>query len=394
MNEQRRFGLNLSWLRISTVFVIDVAVLALVSNLPQSWQTDHIAWWVGVGVAVIVTLAALITYRKVPLASALFGLVSVRFADPETILQAGRTPAVDHQRRFSRQTVGVREYDGRLVTVIAIDSPDDVASGRHRQWDVSAPELPLDIVGAGVREFDVRLDAIDVVSVETRHASEWDDAVAWDNPESASQRAPVVRRTWMVLRMDPQRNAAAIAARDSVASTMAAVTERLVTELEGRRCPARPVTAADFEALDIGALAGLQPSQVRPRRRRLKHQEPNGFVTSFWVSPQDITSETLQELWLPDADVTVLTLRFTVGRSGPEVAAWVRYHSAEPLSKEASRGLNRLTGRQLAAVCASMPTPAHCPSLVVPSRHLGDDEELILPVSSAAKQQMTPVGGS
>jgi hypothetical protein len=39
------------------------------------------------------------------------------------------------------------------------------------------------------------------------------------------------------------------------------------------------------------------------------------------------------------------------------VSAWVRYHSAKRLPKEVTAGLNRLTGRQLAAVRASLPAP-------------------------------------
>ncbi|EUA35441.1 ESX-5 secretion system EccE5 domain protein [Mycobacterium xenopi 3993] len=49
MRAQRRFGLDLSWPRLTGVFLIDVAVLALVSHLPDAWQANHIAWWTGVG---------------------------------------------------------------------------------------------------------------------------------------------------------------------------------------------------------------------------------------------------------------------------------------------------------------------------------------------------------
>lgn len=394
MKEQRRFGLDLSWPRITAAFVVDVGVLALASNLPQSWQTNHIAWWTGVAVAVALALVTLVTFRKTPLSSALVVRALARFTDPEMTLEAGRTSAIDHQRRYSRHVVGVREYQGRLVAAIAVDNPDEPGSGRHRQWDVSSPELPLDVVAAGLREFDVRLESIDVVSVEKRDASAWDDAVAWDQPESADRRpAAAERRTWLVIRMDPQDNAPAIAARDSVASTLAAVVERLAHDLEGRRCPARPLTADEFDALDEAVLAGLNPAEVQPRRRRLKQRHPRGFVTSFWVSPQDITFETLQELWLPDADATVLAIRLALGRSGPEMSAWVRYHSDRPLPREAWRGLNRLTGRQLAAVSASLPTPAQHPRLVVPTRQLDASEEVMVPVGSAADYPMTPAGG-
>jgi hypothetical protein len=51
------------------------------------------------------------------------------------------------------------------------------------------------------------------------------------------------------------------------------------------------------------------------------------------------------------------------------------------LRRNVASGLNRLTGRQLAAVRASLPAPTARPLLVVPSRPLrADDEDLALSV--------------
>jgi type VII secretion protein EccE len=97
------------------------------------------------------------------------------------------------------------------------------------------------------------------------------------------------------------------------------------------------------------------------------------------VSPRDITSETLDWLWRHDTDATVVTIRLTAaGRA--EVSAWARYHSEERLGKDVCAGLNRLTGRKLAAVQASLPAPAKRPALVVPARPLRDDEQLAVRV--------------
>jgi hypothetical protein len=62
MKAQRRLGLAFSWPRITSVFLLDVAVLILVSHLPRAPQT--VAWWVGVAVAAGVTIAAVPTYRS------------------------------------------------------------------------------------------------------------------------------------------------------------------------------------------------------------------------------------------------------------------------------------------------------------------------------------------
>ena len=65
----------------------------------------------------------------------------------------------------------------------------------------------------------------------------------------------------------------------------------------------------------------------------------------------------------------------------PQVAGWVRYHSDSRLPRGLSGGLNRLTGRQLAAVRASLPAPTIRPLLIVPTRELFADDYLVLQVS-------------
>jgi type VII secretion protein EccE len=184
--------------------------------------------------------------------------------------------------------------------------------------------------------------------------------------------------------MDPQHNVKAIAARDSVACTLAAATERLAHDLDGRNCVARPLTADEIIDVDDAVLAGLRPAHVRPYWRYLK--TPDGYVTSFWVSPGDITSDTLEELWLTEADVTVLTIRIIAQGHDADVSVWVRYHSDKRLGKEAFRGLNRLTGRQLGAVAHSLPAPTSRRPLPMPSRTLGKGEDILIPVGAVAGQ--------
>lgn len=384
MKAQRRLGLSLTWPRLTAVFLVDIAVLVVASHCPESWQGPHrIAFWVGVGLAVLVTLLSLVTYHGLTVTSGLATWLWDWSADPGTALAAGCTPALDYQRRFGRDKVGVREYQGQLVTVIAVNGGEDDPSSRHRHR-TSPPTLLVRAVADGLRQFDVHLDDIDIVSVKVRrggNAAELSKLEDW-GPEEwevvGDQPTSYVRRTWLVLRMNPQRNVAAVAARDSLASTLVAATERLAQDLDGMTCAARPLTAEELAEVDRAVLADLEPTWSRPGWRRLKHF--NGFVTSLWLSPSDISSEKLDELWEDDTAATVLTIRLT-GRGGrAHMSAWVRYHTENRLRRDVSGGLNRLTGRQLAAVRASLPAPSTRPLLVVPSRVLRADDELALSV--------------
>ena len=64
-------------------------------------------------------------------------------------LTVGCTPAVDHQRQFGRDKVGVREYEGHLITVIAVDGGEDDPSGRHSPSATRRPRVPLQAVADG-----------------------------------------------------------------------------------------------------------------------------------------------------------------------------------------------------------------------------------------------------
>ena len=387
MKAQRRFGLSLSWLRVTAVFLVDIVILLVASHCPQSWQGEHrIAFWVGVGLAVIVTLLSLVTQHGLTLTSGLATWLWDWSADPGTALAAGCTPPVDYQRKYGRDTVGVREYAGRLIAVIAVDGGEDDSLGRHRhRTTASAPTLLVQAVAAGLHQFDIHLDGIDIVSLKIRRGgnaaelSKLDDwgPVEWEMV--GDQPTLYVRRTWLVLRMNPQRNVAAVAARDSLASTLVAATERLAQDLDGQSCAARPLTADEIAEVDKAVLADLEPTWSRPGWRYLKHF--NGFATSFWLTPSDITTETVDDLWQPDTEATVVTIRLTTLGGRPLVSAWVRYHSDKRTPKGLPNGLNRLTGRQLAAVRASLPAPTTRALLVVPTRGLLEGDEIVLPVA-------------
>lgn len=385
MKAQRRFGLSLSFPRLITVFLVDVVIMAVASHCPESWQgTYRIAFWVGVGLAVLITLLSLVTYHGLTVTSGLATWLWDWSADPGSALAAGCTPAIDHQRKFGRDKVGVREYQGRLVTAIAVHGGEDDAAARYRHRS-SRPTVLVQAVASGLRQFDVHLDDIDIVSVKVRRAgnaaelSKLDDWGPEEWEVANDQPTSYVRRTWLVLRMNPQRNVAAVAARDSLASTLVAATERLAQDLDGLTCAARPLTAEELAEVDRAVVADLEPTWSRPGWRRLKHF--NGFVTSLWLTPSDITTDKIEELWEDDTFATVLTIRLTSRGGRPQLSAWVRYHTEKRLRRNVSSGLNRLTGRQLAAVRASLPAPTARTLLVVPSRPLrADDDELSLSV--------------
>jgi hypothetical protein len=209
MKAEPRLGLALSRSRVTSAFLIDVAVLILASHSPIP-APQTVAWRVGVAVATMVTIAFVLTYRGITVASVLARRVWDLSADmwdsspdPEATLSPGCTPAIDHRRRFGRDVVGVRQYRGQLVAAIAVDGPADAPSGQHQRQTVSPATLPVAAVAAALRQFDVRLDAIDIASVRKRHGCEAADPCA---PPTVDDRpAGIEHGMWLVVRMDELR---------------------------------------------------------------------------------------------------------------------------------------------------------------------------------------------
>jgi type VII secretion protein EccE len=393
MKAQHTFGLNLSWMRVTTVFLIDLAILRIAGHWPDQLGTAARAWWPGVGLAALVTMGALITHRRVPLTAIVLARVLDRFASPATFLAEGCTPGFDHRRRYGNDVVGMREYRGQLVTVIAVEPPRPDTVGRHANGARPSPALQAGIVADALRQFDVRLDGIDIVSVRTCDAAPGGDAAPDDDGQTPAAPEPGPRDTWLILRMDPMRNADAVAVRDSVAATLAAATERLAHELQERHIIARVLAAGEYDHVDAAVLAGLQPNRIRRRRRRLKQKQPKGpkqYAATFWMSPRDISTANLEQLWAPPADTTAVTVRLAAQHSRTEVSVLVRYHSANRLRRNVWAGLNRLSGRQLAALRTSLPTPMRR-TLAVPARQLDEQESLQMPLGPTAPQPQARV---
>jgi hypothetical protein len=70
-------------------------------------------------------------------------------ADDRRIRPSPCTRAIDHRRRFGRDVVGVREYEGQLVAVIAVDGSADAPSpaDSHHQYESINRTDPSTVVG-------------------------------------------------------------------------------------------------------------------------------------------------------------------------------------------------------------------------------------------------------
>jgi type VII secretion protein EccE len=239
----------------------------------------------------------------------------------------------------------------------------------------------------------------------------------------ADRGAAGQRSTRLIVRLNISESMRGLVYRRSIGSAAAAATERTIKALaqEGIRCralgaeeqdvvlaelsvglacpPPRPVLADDIDEAGRGgdgagelvavggrrrrtaaaaeADASAGPQQVRPKADvgwNTINANP-GYVTSYYFSPEDITTDSFNQMWSLRSDhvVHITTLRKRPG--GPVlVSALVRTTDPRRPQQPPTLFLNPLPGDQYAAaLCAA---PASRPRLNLPARVLDAPQDL------------------
>jgi type VII secretion protein EccE len=363
-------NLSLLWWRVITAFLGVVALLWVVGLLL------HGPALIVVSVITVMVWVALwlVTWRAAPVGTLLGRrLTSRQIPAPDSVV-------VEHRVRWSADTVAIRNHGDELVAVVVVDGPAFSPSVLDQHRVQSAATLPIHVVAEALRQFDVRLSGIDIVSAGRRRAPDPHHPYAATYSRVIGDHGAVgQRRTWCILRLNTRTNAGAVAARDSVAATLAVCAQRLAVELRANGGPARVADAAELDDFDT-ALTELKCQGARARWSGLTHS--SGTVAAYWVSPADLSTATLDRLWAPDTDHTVTTIQLRPGDVGSvDVGALVAYSTPGMQKQPPATGLNPCTGRHDLGVRAAMPDPA-TPTLLAPHRRLRVGEELRAPIGA------------
>ncbi|WP_328391731.1 type VII secretion protein EccE [Nocardia sp. NBC_00416] len=249
---------------------------------------------------------------------------------------------------------GIAQEGDVLVAMIQLapnlDLPTVIAEQTIYTEDTVSVEslLPmLDQYGIGVD--------IDIVTTGQRVRSAGSYSMLYDQLIGSH---PVVgnRLTWLVLRLDQERNLKVLARRGPCAvvgpRTLATAAHRIAGRLRERGVAAHPLPGAAL--LDATRLlhAGAELSDLTERWDRLKTSVPGRFVTSFGIDWSQLDDAGLDDCWTWNSGRTTMVVSLS-GADGPR--ALVRYIG--PAMTEALPDyLRRLPGRQSLALRASLPT--------------------------------------
>ncbi len=391
--------------RIPAVIGVEVAVLTAILIFPPS----RVSWWPTAAAAVVaITLLTVTVYRR----NAVKWLVDrVRWWRRR---RRADSPAAAIDIPHGASLYGVRAPDsfhGEAITMVEVTgqaySPTLLTGSATA---LTPNRLPLDaLTGLLDQPGGIRLSSIDVVSsgLRVRRGAGYPplySTLLADRPAAGQ------RRTYLVVRLDVANSVNGLTYRSTVGAAAAAATERIVHALLQRGVRAKPLTAKDLDAalLDLGASLAVVPQDAEPGNAPVGPRIPSpvapteswksieahpGYLTAYYFSPEDITTNTLNQMWALRTDAVVQTISLAKRRgraahawsgqasdSGAWVSALVRVNDPQAPTTPPTLYLNPLPGHQGPAATRSAPLPRRFD--VMPARPL-DASPLELPVGSS-----------
>lgn len=352
-------------LPLRRVIIAEIAAALLVAPLAA-----RVPWWALLAVAVLVLLAAGLTYRGAT------GLVWLRRRRGLRQIRrsARRREARAHIPAPSEAELpGVGPsalvWDGEFaVTMIALYGRQYAPTVLVSEGADSVDTVPLRVCGELLEQFGgLELHSIDALSDGTRTAPDGQFTPRYE--EMVADRSAVgMRRTWLVLRLRPTACLDAMLYRCSVGEAIAAATERIRQSAVRAGCRATTcstdhITAATRALLDNYSLADYQ-EQWTDLRVGDQH------VTPYRVSGVDLTSRMLNDVWTIRASKAVVLVRITRDHeTGTLMAgALVRVHTNAPLTHPPLSTLQTVPGQAFEALAATLPLGDRSVSLTLSRR--------------------------
>ncbi|MET7768245.1 type VII secretion protein EccE [Nocardia sp. NPDC005366] len=256
---------------------------------------------------------------------------------------------------------GMRWDNGHLITMLRVDRTDMTPSLLSATEIRTGAAVSLTEVARCLAQFDIRLAAVDVVTLGARTRGP-DEVVRYYERLLGPLPAVATRTVWLVLRFDPLDNADAIAnrggGREGVIRTALVATQRVTTRLSAKGVRISVLTAAELAAAEAELLHDTDPREWTERRRALRCGDLE--LAGYAVPPEKLDSGALAAVWTVAGTATMTRFRLTParepdlsGRHTDEVAltALVRHDTTADRRRDTDRstdelGLRALNGRQ------------------------------------------------
>ncbi len=256
--------------------------------------------------------------------------------------------------------IGFRWNGTTLLSLLKIDENPRALTVLEPGVTVSGEMVPVQALLDCLRQFDITLESIDIISQGARSAGHTDVAAVYD---SVLGPLPAIaqRTVWIAVRFNPSRCAEAVRRRggdrDGILRAATTATRRVANRLaeaglQPQFLSASGIAAATNQLSDGVSLGTVEETWEDCREGQFR-------LSSFAVQPDMLTTAGLGLLWtVPSYSTTVcLSLREAAEDDLVQVRGLVRFDSDVRVPTQL-RGLIPLHGRQFSALAATLPIPA------------------------------------
>lgn len=349
--------------------VIPVALIAVAASLVAI--AFDAPWWATAIAAAVPVVIGLAPFEGTPIGLRLGSWVAYRWRQSRRRIDDEEDSIVDLPLPEGG-SYGMR-WDGTLITtMLRIDPPPDTLTLLGRGSLSTDQVLPLTEIADCLRQYDVELDSVDVISTGTRTAGT--DAVLSGYAASIAHLGRVYdeilgplpaiahRTVWIMLRLNPLANAKAVQNRGggsegALRSTITA-TRRVANRLAARGITASVLTSSEMTAALREVTRGIPVDQFEETPNSLAHDGVH--LTTYQIGSDLFNTDSLAKIWAVRSLATTVTVRLrpiadTSGRLGAkrdtiEVDARVRYDTRHELEAPPVEGLRELPRRQMWAL--------------------------------------------
>ncbi|MEV6323781.1 type VII secretion protein EccE [Nocardia sp. NPDC051787] len=353
--------------------------MSLRSVIPVLLAAAAVAW------CAIALDAPAVAAVAVGAAAALIGLLPLRRAEPRTAsgMLAHRLGYLWRRRTHRAQefpqafdvplpdggSYGLRWDGDRLLTMLRINPPPDALT-LLRPGSLSTDQvLPLTDIARCLVQFDIALASIDVISIGARTAQTGFVAQLYDR--IIGPLPAIAHRTvWLVLRLDPLANAAAVDRRGGggtgVTRSAIIATRRVANRLAARDIAVSVLTATEMNNAVRELTRGITLAELTETPTTLRHNDLH--LTSYEIGAGLISSRGFADIWATQSRSTTVTLRLRTAADNPAqrdrepmiaLDAVVRFDTTHEFAEPPVPGLRALPGRQLPTLLACLPTGSH-----------------------------------
>ncbi|WP_069159731.1 type VII secretion protein EccE [Nocardia altamirensis] len=351
-----------------------VAAIVVGGSLVLSGVWARTPWWVAAVLVGGLLTVVIVQVNSRTGARWLLDWIEYRFG--RTARAAARTDAAQvGDVDVAAGTCGIKTAGTTLVAMIQLAPNLDLPTVIAETSVYTEDTIPIAALLPMLDHYGLAVD-IDVVTTGQRVRPTGSYSMLYDQLIGAH---PVVghRLTWLVVRLDQERNLTALSRRGPVEQmapkALATAAHRIAGRLRERGIAAHALPAAALLEASRMLHVGVELSDLREKWSCLESSAPGRFVTSFQIDWSRLDGAGLDECWSWHRGRTTLVVSLTGATAEPRAIA--RYVGPQ-VTTEPPDYLRLLTGRQSTALLATLPSgaTAHALPFRRPRKELPWDE--------------------